>query len=228
METPADIPPPVKYSEDMFTLRFLDILSYPRPARKFKMLFGKSTLIAFVREMMLSEVGMDEINDLVLLSHGKEIPRSSDELTLLEAGFKSNQQIVISRRLGAEATTTTTTTAAPIDEGAGQGEKMTEKNRQFLGDLLFGAGGDGNGSVPPAGQSIVKTFKISHGYQILGKCLERMIMLRFSQAYAREEGARKSEEELYALLEEENLTKVRVCVCACVRAVMAVEMNEYI
>lgn len=77
-----DIPSPVKYTESNLSLRFVDILTYPRPAKKFSMLLGKNTLLAFVREIMMTEVGLEDIHSLELLTKGKRIPRESDSLSL--------------------------------------------------------------------------------------------------------------------------------------------------
>ncbi len=65
-----DIPPPVKYTESNLSLRFVDILTYPRPARKFSMLLGRNTLLAFVREIMMTEVGLKDVSILELLTRG--------------------------------------------------------------------------------------------------------------------------------------------------------------
>lgn len=195
MSSYKDVPPALRYSEDKLTIRFVDMLTYPRPVRKFKMLLARSTLVTFLREMMLSEVKLECIEDLVLMTRGKAIPREADICSLESIGVKNNQQIIISRTLGKSFATDT-------------GSKMSDRNRQFVGDLLFGPHAEGKGASNH--QSVVKTFRTSHGYQILGKCVERLILLRFSQAYAREEGARRSEEELYALLEEENRKEVNL------------------
>ena len=192
MREPTYVPPQVRYSEDKLSLVFIDSLTYPRPVRKFKMLFGKSSLLGFLRDMMISEVGLEDRDALVLLTKGKKIPNTFDTMALDAIGIKTGQKIIISRRLG-----------VPQEPHNG----MTERNRQFVGDLLFGPAGDQKSNAN--GLSISKTFKTSHGYQILGRTIERLLMVRFSDAYRKEEGARKSEEELYALLEEEDREKAK-------------------
>lgn len=189
MREPTYTPPPVRYSEDKLSLLFIDTLTYPRPVRKFKMLFGKTSLLAFLRDMMISEVGLEDRDALVLLTKGRKIPNSYDMMALDAIGIKNGQKIIVSRKLGVQE----------------PHNGMTERNRQFVGDLLFGPAGDNKTNAN--GQSLAKTFKTSHGYQILGRTIERLLMVRFSDAYRKEEGARKSEEELYALLEEEDREK---------------------
>merc|ERR1711871_133852 len=81
---------------------------------------------------------------------------------------------------------------------------MSERNRQFVGDLLFSMGM----SPPEDGAkgesvSLVETFKVSHGYQIIGRALERMVLDRFSKMYVRDRKAMQAESDLLALLEEE-------------------------
>ena len=51
--------------------------------------------------------------------------------------------------------------------------------------------------------SIVNTFKVSHGYQIIGRGLERIILSRFNGIYMRDRKAKQAERDLLALLEEE-------------------------
>lgn len=59
-------------------------------------------------------------------------------------------------------------------------EGVNEKNKQFVGDLLFGqsprdpaaSGGGGAGNKNGGGGgSIIETYRINGGYQVLGKSL---------------------------------------------------------
>jgi hypothetical protein len=230
MQHVDDIPPVVRYTESNLSLRFLDILTYPRPARKFSMLLGRNTLLAFVREIMMTEVGLTDVNSLELITRGKRIPKESDILSLQDLNVKNNQQIIISRVLGGPSVIT------PEDK------ETMERNRRFVGDLLFGptpaalrggssSGGSGHGplslgtrgsavssnpyySSPHAQttssnhQSIVRTFTISHSFQLVGRILERLIVKKFSEAIRREETAKASERELLALLDAESKEQV--------------------
>lgn len=189
MKNHKDIPPPLRYCSQHITIRFLDTLTYPRPVRKFTILLSHTTKIHFIRSMLLAEVGLKSIDDLVLMTKGRAIGRDKDDESLRQFGMLENQQIVISRTLGTE------------------GNSVTKKSSSLNGmamDMFFTPHTDGRNV---RGMGVVEAFARNHGYQLLGRCLERLVLQRFSQAFAKEEGARRSEEELYALLEMENAEK---------------------
>ena len=205
MQHADDIPSPVTYSRLNLTLRFLNILTYPRKAKKFKLLLNKFTSLGLLRDIMLTEVGLTNIEDIELYSKGRKLSRDLDSSNLTDLGFKNNQQIIISRKLG---------------KGNVLSDSENAMNRRFIGDLLFGYGGccdcehhrhhqhhlnQQQASSPP---SIVHTLTLSHGYRLLAKILERIIKERFSECVHREEIARQSEFELYELIEKENQGKV--------------------
>ncbi|CAN0160372.1 unnamed protein product, partial [Phaeothamnion confervicola] len=43
---------PTCYCEDKFNLRFVDMLTYPRPIRKFNMLLDRRMLLSELRDLM--------------------------------------------------------------------------------------------------------------------------------------------------------------------------------
>jgi len=151
-------------------------------------LLAPTVLVSFVRQMILADLEMDAADDLVLMTRGKVIPRSSDNKSLAELGFKEKQQIVLSIAIGK---------VLPSPSRAEGGLSLD----LMLSPLSVVERGN------EKGLSALSAFRVSHAYQVLGGVLERLILTRFSQAFAKEEGARRSEEELYALLEEENREK---------------------
>lgn len=200
-----DIPPPVIYSQPNLALNFLNILTYPRRTKRFKLLLNKFTSLGLLRDIMLTEVGLRDINELELYFKGKKLRRELDSSTLSDIGLSSDNLIIISRKVGPGTSTLT--------------DEEIARNRKFIGDLLFGFGcecGEQHEQHTNS-PSIVFTLTLSHGYRLLAKILERLIKIRFSEAIHREEVARKSEEELFALLDKEDKGKVsqpNMCVYA--------------
>jgi len=182
----VDVRPPC-YCKGKFHIRCVDTLTYPRPIRKFKMLLDKNMHLAMLREMMAVEVGMESNKEeLVLLVKGKPVPAAHDHTSLQELGFKNNLQVVISKVLGGPVKDTCNT---------------EDKNKQFVGDLLFG---HANNEAPTQPGSIVESHKVLHGYQVLGRTLEMMGRQRVWNGYLAELTARANERALLAaLLEEE-------------------------
>ena len=80
-----------------------------------------------------------------------------------EFGIQNNQKIIISRILGQKIVAD---------------DDTVERNRKFVGDLLFGPSPHtGSKAASDSTQSIVKTFTISHSFQLVGRILERLILL---------------------------------------------------
>jgi hypothetical protein len=179
------------YCEDKLWIRFIDMLTYPRPIRKFKMLLDKHMNLALLREMMTAEVALDSISMLVLMTKNKTLSHDQDELSLFELGWKHNQKVIISQVLGVHC-----------EESSG----LEEKNKQFVGDLLFG---HATNDVRQQGGSIVQTFRVNHGYQILGRLLEILVKNRLGDAWSAEIHARENEEALLASLEAEETKKTK-------------------
>ena len=152
------------------------------------MLLAPTVLVSFVRQMILADLEMDAADDLVLMTRGKVIPRSSDNKSLAELEFKEKQQIVLSIAIG------------KVLHSPSRAEGGLSLDLMLSPLSVVERGNE-------KGLSALSALRVSHAYQVLGGVLERLILTRFSQAFAKEEGARRSEEELYALLEEENREK---------------------
>jgi hypothetical protein len=176
------------YCADKFNLRFVDMLTYPRPVRKFRLLLDKHLKVHTMREMMSREMGMESMSSLVLLWRGRPITRDKDMLTLAELGVKSNQMVAISRQLGVQVE----------DDGT------DEKNKQFVGDLLFGNATTADEAARNStDESVVATTRVNHGCQILGRTLDMLAKARMVRAWQAEVKARASEAELLASIEAE-------------------------
>lgn len=136
------------YCEKKVCLRFLDLLTYPRPVRKFKMLLSPSMLLKDLRLLLAREVNIN-VEDLVLMKKGRHLPfqigsnfatdaanyGDFDSVTISQIGLKWNQLVVISQVALSLRTT---------DSGSNEQSNQDEQNKQFVGDLLFG-------QTPPEG-----------------------------------------------------------------------------
>ncbi|CAM9800360.1 unnamed protein product, partial [Ectocarpus fasciculatus] len=111
------------YCKGKLILKVVDMLTYPRPVRKFEVLVEDQMSLLGLREIMLVNVKLESATKLVLLTRGRAIGPEKNNHTLQELGFKNRQQVVVSQVLGGPSTD---------DSGT------EEKNRQFVGDLLFG------------------------------------------------------------------------------------------
>ena len=76
---------------------------------------------------------------------------------------------------------------------------LQEKNKQFVGDLLFGQNSNSSGGH----SAVVEVLQRHHGYQILGIALEKFSLSQVYQAWTAEVTARKNEMDLLRTLEEE-------------------------
>ena len=186
---PAIPPPPTIYAADKLSIHFTNMLTFPKPVKKFKMLLSEFTLLKNIREMMTSEVGLSDEEDLMLYWRGHVVPVEKDSTTIAELGLVNGSKVIISKR--------------PVKANNTGKRGMSERNRQFVGDLLFSMGMTPGGEGSRGDVSIVDTFKVSHGYQIIGRALERIILTRFSGMFVRDRQAMEAESDLLALLEEE-------------------------
>ena len=116
------------------------------------------------------------------MHRGRAVPTSRDHETLAGLGFKNDQQIVISKVLGQKAE---------------DPEGMEEKNKQFVGDLLFGHTSSQNPDGGANG-SVVDSYRINHGYRILGQTLETLVKGSVCRAWRAEQDARRHEMDLLA------------------------------
>lgn len=107
------------------------------------MLVNASMRLHALKELLWREVGLEGPSLLELRLRNRPITgdAANDDKTLAELGFASGMQVVVSRVLGARA-----------EDQQG----LHEKNKQFVGDLLFGQAPQGavdpaaTGAVPPA------------------------------------------------------------------------------
>jgi len=176
------------YCRDKLRLRFVDMLTYPRPIRQFWMLINGDMRLGSLRDLLAIEVNMsDSAEELVMLLRGKPLSDSMSNQTLVEAGLRNNHQIVISKRLGT----------------AHEARGLEEKNKQFVGDLLFGhtAIGDTGGDGPR--KSVVEITRHLHGFELLRQATESHVWEALCQSWNAENRAKQAEEDLLASLEAE-------------------------
>lgn len=193
---PGSPAPACLYCADKFNLKFVDTLTYPRPARTFRLLVDKAMPLFKLREMMAAETGLDHVGTLVLLHRGVPLPREKDNMTLEQLKMKDGQMVAISRVLGG---------AEEVVAGGEEEVGAENRNKQFVGDLLFGTS-IAAGGAPAAGEkprNPVQTLKAVDGCQVLGKALSNHLRLRVILAWQADVKARISEAELLASLQEE-------------------------
>jgi hypothetical protein len=78
---PVRAPPAAcPYCADKYNVRFVDMLTYPRPVRKFRLLLDCMMPLGTLRDMMAAETGVESTAMLVLLLRGKPVPREKVSL----------------------------------------------------------------------------------------------------------------------------------------------------
>ena len=201
------------YCRDKIYIRFIDLLTYPRPIRQFRMLLTKDIPLGELEAIIGNDVNRgyssDEDEDgernsskvqsdsIVLLRKGKALV--GKDKTLGELGLKRNTKLVISRNI--------------VKTHSGDGNQddyvvdssEQERNRQFVGDLLFGQ----DPSEEHTGNSIVESFRLNYGYQILGLLIAKELSKNVVGAWQAEVSARQSQQDLLndLLAEETQQTK---------------------
>lgn len=170
------------YCKDKVYLSFTDMLTYPRPIRKFQLLLARDETLGALRELISTEVGLENTSQLVLTSKGE--PLGDDSQTIRSAGLAMDQTIVISK------------VAAPAADEA----KESLQNRQFVGDLLFGTNVSGE---RPRGHSTIESFSLEHGFALLGHLLNYQMHRAIWEAWGAEEKSRESARLLLLELETE-------------------------
>ena len=183
-------------------IQFVNTLTYPRPAKHFKVLMLPSTTISYVRDLIRGEVSIEDERNIQLILRGKVIPHSKNEETLASLGVKSNQKIIISRVLPCNPSG---------DVASGNRVQATFNmlsNRQAVGELLFGKSTTTHEEPQPSDISFLTAHRISQGYQIIGRSLERIAFSRGLRALAKDLTARRAELELYLMLESEEGNKI--------------------
>jgi hypothetical protein len=127
------------YCQDKISLRFLDLLTYPRPVRKFKLLLDPSMTLKDLKILVGKEVRI-EPDDVVLLKKGfgrvdgskpgdYDLDAEKDALTIAECGLRWNKLIIISQ--------------VPMDlrktkpTEAQSGQNRDEQNKQFVGTYFI-------------------------------------------------------------------------------------------
>jgi len=199
------------YCRDKIYIRFIDLLTYPRPIRQFRMLLTKDIPLGELEAIITNDVNRgvpsasvqpnenaiedSPLDPVILLRRGKKL--TGKNKTLGELGLKRNTKLVISREIGGSKKKKDND--APVDSSE------QERNRQFVGDLLFGQ----DPSEEPTGNSIVESFRLNYGYQILGLLIAKQLSTNVVDAWQAEVAARKSQQDLLndLLAEETQQTK---------------------
>ena len=201
------------YCRDKIYIRFIDLLTYPRPIRQFRMLLTKDIPLGELEAIIGNDVNRgyssDEDEDgecnnskiqsdsIVLLRKGKALV--GKDKTLGELGLKRNTKLVISRNIVKNSSADGKKTDYVVDSSE------QERNRQFVGDLLFGQ----DPSEEHTGNSIVESFRLNYGYQILGLLIAKELSKNVVGAWQAEVSARQSQQDLLndLLAEETQQTK---------------------
>lgn len=100
------------------------------------MLLNKDMKLGSLRGLLWTEVGLESMHLLELRIRNRALRADADDQTLEALGFKNNAQVVVSKVLG----------LPPGEDQNG----VNEKNKQFVGDLLFGQTPNGGSTMPAA------------------------------------------------------------------------------
>lgn len=189
------------YCRDKLYIRFTDLLTYPRPIREFRMLLDKETTLAELEALITDDVNRGNAAEMKTLdSAGKRAAKfKTDEpvllmrkgkvlvgksMTMQDLGLRTNNRLVISRPIGKKV---------EVDSS------MQERNRQFVGDLLFGQ----DPSEESGCNSIIESYRLNYGHQILGMLVCKSMGERVQVAWEAEISARVHQQDLLDLLGEE-------------------------
>lgn len=127
------------YCQDKICLRFLDLLTYPRPVRKFKLLLDPNMSLRDLKILVGKEVNIDP-DDVVLLKKGfgrvdggkagdYDGSKESENKTIKECDLRWNKLVIISQvPLSLRKT-------KPNENSNGQ--NRDEQNKQFVGEIFF-------------------------------------------------------------------------------------------
>ena len=127
------------YCQDKISLRFLDLLTYPRPVRKFKLLLDPNMSLRDLKILVGKEVNIDP-DDVVLLKKGfgrvdggkagdYDGSKESENKTIKECDLRWNKLVIISQvPLSLRKT-------KPNENSNGQ--NRDEQNKQFVGEIFF-------------------------------------------------------------------------------------------
>jgi hypothetical protein len=84
------------YCHDKIYVRFVDMLTYPRPPRRFTMLLCKDDRVRALKQVLAAEVGLESPGRLVLQVLGK--PLDDDNASMQSLGIANGQLVVITKR----------------------------------------------------------------------------------------------------------------------------------
>ena len=71
----------------------------------------------------------------------------------------------------------------------GNGSSMSDTNKKFVGDILFGQMGE-NKEIGAKG-SVIEEYRVRHGFQIIGRTVEYVLYGKVKEALEKEEIAKK-------------------------------------
>eukprot|EP00941_MAST-03F_sp_MAST-3F-sp1_P005854 g5854.t1 len=176
------------YCQDKFVVRFVDMLTYPRPVRKFDLLVPDTSTIGQIRSLMASEVAVDDVDELTLVSKGKKL--DDDSKTLCALRFRNRQMVILSKPPSLKE-------SDEVNDEEDAPQLMEEKNKQFVGDLLFGQASRSSTDMEhDSDGSVLQHFRRSHGFQLLGIACERLLRDKLLEAHAAEVKSRINEKAL--------------------------------
>jgi hypothetical protein len=84
------------YCYDKLYVRFVDMLTYPRPPRRFTMLLCKDDRVRALKQVLAAEVGLDSPSRLVLQLQSK--PLDDDNASMVSLGVTNGQLVIITKR----------------------------------------------------------------------------------------------------------------------------------
>jgi hypothetical protein len=160
-----DVPPNACwYCHDKIYLRFIDMLTYPRPPRRFTMLLCRDDRVRALKQVLAAEVGLESPGRLVLQHLGKTL--DDDNASMQSLGVANGQLIVITKRpvlarlppdasdggvrMDGGAELPSSSSSSSEDEGSSRSSSGSEEG-EGLGEGGEAAASSANPGVPVAG-----------------------------------------------------------------------------
>jgi hypothetical protein len=198
VQDPTAEPARVQFASSRLSLKFTNMLTFPKPVKHFRLLLEPAITMGQLRELVRTVSGAKP-EELQLYMKGKSVPDDvSDDALLGSMGLKNDSKIIISKK--------------PVtgEVAARTGKRISNDNRQFVGDLLFSMGATSNSKdeVGRLAGAMVDSLRVRHGYQVLGKFLRRIVLCRFRDLFLKDRAAKKAANDLLALLDEEDVKEV--------------------
>jgi hypothetical protein len=203
-----------QFTKGMVWIRFVNMLTYPYPVRKFRMLLQRKTTVGELLAKLKSGVVLGSGERITLQYKGRNLDLD-ENMGIIKAGLSRYTLIAISKQADPEALAVPEGDALALETAEHQHQHtIDQNNKQFVGELLFGhlcgVGGLYRDSFSSErreahGQklSIVETSKMDVGFRVLSLLLQDLIKKSVLCSWHRERIAHWNAYQLALVLERE-------------------------